>query len=498
MMTVRSASGRPVRGSTSSRELVDHVGHLVASLAAADVDDDVGVAPLGDLLQQHRLAGAEAAGHGGGAAAGDREEQVEDALPGEQRRGAVEPPTTGRGRRTGQRCDQPDVRARRRRRRSVVRDLGPRRRSSPAGPTAPAGRATRCSTAPASRHGPEDVARRRPGRRPRRSGTNAPRRAPAVAAVRVPGRQPRGAAVSGRSSPSNDAAEQARAERRRQRLARVPADRGAGREPAGVLVGLDGGQVAVDRHHLAGQPAVAQLDDLGHRDVRQALGPRPAVRSPRTVRGRRVRGRLAGSRRSTARDTSASRRLESRRARSAATGRAGASAGSATTPPARCPRDRGVADRARRRAAAAQDAEQPRGLGRVAAHERVATAAVPAVGRSSLPLRQQQLAGARASARRAARVGARRRGALGARLGRIASASASRLGQHRGRSPRRAAALTRVRVGRGARARATRRAAGRAARPIRGRIGRHRRHHHRERRLAVAPAPPSAAAAVRR
>ena len=84
--TVRSSSERPVRGSSSARELLEHVGHLVAALAAADVDDHVGVAPLRDLLQQHRLAGAEAAGDRGAAAARDREEEVEHPLPGDERR----------------------------------------------------------------------------------------------------------------------------------------------------------------------------------------------------------------------------------------------------------------------------------------------------------------------------------------------------------------------------------------------------------------------------
>ena len=85
MTTVRSASGPPVRGSIELGELADHVGHLVATLAAADVDDDVGVAPLGDLLQQHRLAGAEPAGDPDRAAARHGEQQVDDPLAGEQR-----------------------------------------------------------------------------------------------------------------------------------------------------------------------------------------------------------------------------------------------------------------------------------------------------------------------------------------------------------------------------------------------------------------------------
>ena len=59
--TVRSVSGLPVFGSTSSLNSVQHLRHLVAALAAADVDDDIRVAPLGKLVLRHGLAGAEAA-----------------------------------------------------------------------------------------------------------------------------------------------------------------------------------------------------------------------------------------------------------------------------------------------------------------------------------------------------------------------------------------------------------------------------------------------------
>ena len=90
MITVRSTSRRPVRGSSSAPQLVDRVGELVAPLPAADVDDHVGVAPLGDLLQQHGLAGAEAADDRRGRALGDGEQQVEDPLAGDQRLGGVE------------------------------------------------------------------------------------------------------------------------------------------------------------------------------------------------------------------------------------------------------------------------------------------------------------------------------------------------------------------------------------------------------------------------
>jgi hypothetical protein len=44
---------RPAGGGIAERrELLDHLGHLVAALAAADVDDDVDVAVLGDRLLQ--------------------------------------------------------------------------------------------------------------------------------------------------------------------------------------------------------------------------------------------------------------------------------------------------------------------------------------------------------------------------------------------------------------------------------------------------------------
>ena len=85
MRIVRSMRDLPGPRVVELGELGEHVGHLVAALAAADVDDDVGVAPLGERVLGHRLAGAEAAGDGRGAAARDGEEDVDDALPGDQR-----------------------------------------------------------------------------------------------------------------------------------------------------------------------------------------------------------------------------------------------------------------------------------------------------------------------------------------------------------------------------------------------------------------------------
>ena len=67
------------------RELHQNVGHLVAALAAADVDDDVDVGPLRQLMLHDGLARAEGAGDGGGAALGQREHGVDDALAGHER-----------------------------------------------------------------------------------------------------------------------------------------------------------------------------------------------------------------------------------------------------------------------------------------------------------------------------------------------------------------------------------------------------------------------------
>ena len=66
------------------RELVEHVGHLVAALAAPDINNDIGVAELRNLLLDDGLARPEAAGHAGRPAECDWEKHVEDALPGNE------------------------------------------------------------------------------------------------------------------------------------------------------------------------------------------------------------------------------------------------------------------------------------------------------------------------------------------------------------------------------------------------------------------------------
>ena len=79
------------------REFLQDLRHLVAALATADVNDNVGVAPLGQLVLGDGLAGAETAGDGGGAASGDGEEKVYDALPGEEGHVRFKPSFAGPG-----------------------------------------------------------------------------------------------------------------------------------------------------------------------------------------------------------------------------------------------------------------------------------------------------------------------------------------------------------------------------------------------------------------
>ena len=201
-------------------QLGDDVGHLVAALAAADVDDHVGGAPLGDLLEQHRLAGAEPAGHRGRAAQGHRVQQVEHPLAGEQRLAAVEPargtgvagaPATAALMATGVPPTTGEDGVRRRSRR-------PRRRSSTAA------RRPLAARAPAAAAGrlPSTVPRASPaadlGRRGRDVGLRTPRCAGRPARPTARG-EPGPRAGQRSEQPVEDAAEQPGSERCRQRLA---------------------------------------------------------------------------------------------------------------------------------------------------------------------------------------------------------------------------------------------------------------------------------------
>ncbi len=89
--TVRSSSVPPVRGSSSAASSVERVRQLVPALPAPDEDDHIGLAPLDDLLQQHRLAGTEPARHRGACTLGDREQHIDHALAGDQRHRQAEP-----------------------------------------------------------------------------------------------------------------------------------------------------------------------------------------------------------------------------------------------------------------------------------------------------------------------------------------------------------------------------------------------------------------------
>ncbi len=130
-------------------ELLEHLGQLVAALAAADVDDDVGVRPLRERLLEHGLAGAEPAGDRGGAAARDREEHVDRPLAGDQRRRRVEParrPGGDRGPASGS-ASSPAARRSRR----PARPAAPDRSGSPSRrPLTCGGTRIRCSSAAVS------------------------------------------------------------------------------------------------------------------------------------------------------------------------------------------------------------------------------------------------------------------------------------------------------------------------------------------------------------
>ena len=65
-------------------ELVQNVGHLVTTLTAADVDDDLCFCPFCQLMLGNSLTGTEGAGDGCDTALGDREHRVDDALTGDQ------------------------------------------------------------------------------------------------------------------------------------------------------------------------------------------------------------------------------------------------------------------------------------------------------------------------------------------------------------------------------------------------------------------------------
>ena len=82
--------GRPLHqgisrsGVDELSEFLQHLGHLISALAAADIDDDIRVGPLGDGVLGHGFPCSEASGHGGGSPLGDGEHGVQDTLPCDQ------------------------------------------------------------------------------------------------------------------------------------------------------------------------------------------------------------------------------------------------------------------------------------------------------------------------------------------------------------------------------------------------------------------------------
>ena len=66
-------------------ELIQNICHLVATLAAADVDDYIRLSPLCKLMLSDGLAASERAGYRRDAALSYREQRIDDALTGDER-----------------------------------------------------------------------------------------------------------------------------------------------------------------------------------------------------------------------------------------------------------------------------------------------------------------------------------------------------------------------------------------------------------------------------
>ena len=65
-------------------EFFQNLCHLVSSLAAADIDDNICIGPLGDLMLGHGFPGTETTGDSGCTAFCDREHGIQDTLTGDQ------------------------------------------------------------------------------------------------------------------------------------------------------------------------------------------------------------------------------------------------------------------------------------------------------------------------------------------------------------------------------------------------------------------------------
>ena len=265
MMTVRSISGRPVRGSVSLRKFVEHARHFVAALAAAQIDDDVGVAAFRERFEQHRLARAEAAGDRGLASARHRKHAVEDALAGDERLASTAGaprPAAARGPASGA-SSRARVRGRSRRAacaRTASSAYSPRSTSETTSPSASGGARHFCAMPLAAVSSPRiapprtvgaasDARRERERSRPRlaHAGLHEKR----IGAGERP------------QQSVEDVAEQPWTERNRERGAIALDDR-ARPEARRVLVDLRDDFVAVDAHDFAQQRVVADADRFAH------------------------------------------------------------------------------------------------------------------------------------------------------------------------------------------------------------------------------------------
>ena len=66
-------------------EFLQNLRHLVSTLPAADIDDDIGITPLRQLMLRHGLSGTKAARNRCRSTLGNREQRIENTLPGNQR-----------------------------------------------------------------------------------------------------------------------------------------------------------------------------------------------------------------------------------------------------------------------------------------------------------------------------------------------------------------------------------------------------------------------------
>jgi len=73
-------------------KLHQHIGHLIAALPAADIDDNIRIDPFGQLVLNDGFAGAERPGHASRAPFGYRKKGIDDALAGQQDFVGIQPP----------------------------------------------------------------------------------------------------------------------------------------------------------------------------------------------------------------------------------------------------------------------------------------------------------------------------------------------------------------------------------------------------------------------